>query len=72
MYLSDEQKITYPVDSKYLNEVFKDFFSMLYHSVSIYTVTVNEYAYLCLFLYPHYMEKVYLENGKIHNEMPED
>ena len=38
---------------------------MLHQTISVYTVTVNEYAYLCLFLYPHYMEKVYKEHAKI-------
>ena len=59
MFLTDEQKHTFPVDNRYLDTVFPDFFSMLYQTVSNYTVTVNEYAYLCLFLYPHYMEQVY-------------
>ena len=53
------------MDIKYLDIVFPDFFNLLYSTVSNYTVTVNEYAYLCIFLYPHYMEAVYQEHGKL-------
>ena len=28
-------------------------------------MTVNEYAYLCVFLYPHYMSQVYAEHKKL-------
>ena len=28
-------------------------------------MTVNEYAYLCVFLYPHYMSAVYEEHSKL-------
>ena len=72
MHLTDMSKSTYPVDSKYLDIVFPDFFNMLHHTISVYTVTVNEYAYLCLFLYPHYMERVYKEHGKIRPQMSEE
>ena len=65
MYLCDESKANFPVDALYLETVFPDFFSMLHQTVSVYTVTVNEYAYLCLFLYPHYMERVYQEHAKL-------
>lgn len=67
MYLNDEDRPTHEVDSKYLSVVFNDFFNTLHQKVSAYTVTLNEYAYLCLFLYPHYMERVYLEHSKINN-----
>ena len=64
MFLTDEQKPNYAIDSQYLSEVFPDFFRVLVQFVSMYTVTVNEYAYLCIFLYPHYMELVYKEHAK--------
>jgi len=65
MYLSDIDRSNYAVDRKYLDTVFPDFFHLLYQTVSNYTVTVNEYAYLCIFLYPHYMEAVYQEHAKL-------
>ena len=36
----------------------------LHQTVSNYTVTINEYAYLSIFLYEHYMEAVYTEANK--------
>ena len=65
MFLADEQSEHYQVDSKYLDAVFPDFFSLVYQKVSNFTVTVNEYAYLCVFLFPHYMAAVYAEHKKL-------
>ena len=59
IFLTDENKTNFAVDSKYLTVVFPDFFHLLYQTVSNYTVTVHEYSYLCVFLYPDYMEAVY-------------
>jgi hypothetical protein len=53
------------IDNEYLDTVFEDFFSIVWNQLSMYTVSIKEYAYMCLFLYPHYMEKVYLLNGEI-------
>ena len=53
------------IDRKYLNVVFKDFFNMIHADLSKYTVSIREYAYMCQFLYPHYMEKVYNLNSEI-------
>ena len=61
MYLTEEDLPNHDLDQQYLHEVFPDFFSMVSHMVANYTVTVNEYAYLCIFLYPHYMGPVYEE-----------
>lgn len=61
MFLTNRMLANFKIDSKYLNEVFPDFFNLLYQTVSHFTATVNEYAYLCIFLYPHYMEAVYKE-----------
>ena len=65
MYLCDISSPNYRVDIKCLDTVFPDFFALLFQTVSNYTVTVNEYAYLCIFLYPHYMEAVYQEHNKL-------
>lgn len=64
MYLTDELRPHFSIDKSYLDVVFPDFFHLLFQTVSNFTVTVNEYAYLCIFLYPHYMEQVYIENDK--------
>lgn len=59
MFTSDESKPNYAIDTKYLDVVFPDFFNIVYNQASHFTVTVNEFAYLCIFLYPHYMEPVH-------------
>ena len=53
------------IDRRYLKVVFKDFFNMIHADLSKYTVSIREFAYMCNFLYPHYMEKVYNINGEI-------
>ena len=65
MRITDQQTQESEIDEKYLTTVFPDFFSMIYNQLSQYSVSIKEYAYMCLFLYPHYMEKVYIENRKI-------
>ena len=65
MYTTDENLPNYGIDSHYLETVFPDFFSLLYQMVSTFTVTVNEYAYLCNFLYPYYMELVYTTHKQL-------
>ena len=61
MFLTNEKSDNYEINEAYLDIVFPDFFNLLYQTVSHFTATVNEYAYLCIFLYPHYMEAVYKE-----------
>lgn len=63
MFMSDESRPNFAIDSKYLEFVFTDFFNLVYNQASTYTVTVNEFAYLCIFLYPNYMEPVYHASG---------
>ena len=72
MHLYDPQAVHYQIDEKYLEEVFPDFFSVLYQAVSQSTVTVNEYAYLCTFLYPEYMKQVYEEAANIQSCQTEE
>ena len=65
MRITDQNTEEANLDDKYLDVVFNDFFNMIYNQLSQYTVSIKEYAYMCLFLYPHYMEKVYAINKQI-------
>ena len=65
MRITDQNTEEANLDDKYLDVIFDDFFNMIYNQLSQYTVSIKEYAYMCLFLYPHYMEKVYAINKQI-------
>ena len=65
MRITDQSTQESEIDEKYLMVVFPDFFSMIYNQLNQYSVSIKEYAYMCLFLYPHYMDKVYTVNRQI-------
>lgn len=53
--LNQSDKILADITHKYLEEVYDDFFSLIYTQLKNYTVSINEYIYFFTFLYPEYM-----------------
>ena len=66
MRITDQSSQESEIDERYLDEVFNDFLNMIYNQLSQYSVSIKEYAYMCLFLYPHYMEKAYKVQGNVY------